>query len=168
MPPNHAFVRGWSKEWFIAKASEVGPATAEAAEQIMNTREHVQQGFNAVMGVLRLANVYSPQRLERACQRATYFKSATFKAIKAILEQNLDKQTFLPLPVQNQPPSFMKTSRDLNITSTSKKKGKPLCISKMLLSNSNLCGSQPWPSPCRDGYREVISVIWLLKSSLHF
>jgi transposase len=104
MPPNHAFVKGWSKEWFIAKASEVGPATAEAIAQVMNNREHVQQGFNAAMGVLRLARVYSPQRLEQACQRASYFKSATFNAIKTILERNLDKQTFLPLPVsQNSP-----------------------------------------------------------------
>jgi len=104
MPPNHAFVKGWSKEWFIAKAAEIGPATAEAAVQIMNARDHVQQGFNAVMGVLRLAKVHSPQRLEKACQRATYFKSASFKAIKVILEQHLDKQTLLPLPVQNLPP----------------------------------------------------------------
>jgi transposase len=104
MPPNHAFVKGWSKEWFIAKASEVGPATAEAAAQIMNAREHVQQGFNAVMGLLRFVKVYSPQRVEKACQRATYFKSATLRVIKTILEQHLDKQTFLPLPVQNQPP----------------------------------------------------------------
>jgi transposase len=104
MPPNHAFVKGWSKEWFIAKASEIGPATAEATSQIMNRREHAQQGFNAVMGVLRLAKVYSPQRLERACQRATYYKSTTLKAIKTILEQHLDNQTFLPLPTQNQPP----------------------------------------------------------------
>jgi transposase len=104
MPPKHAFVKGWSKEWFIAKAAEVGPATTEAVAQIMNNREHVQQGFNAAMGVLRLARVYSPLRLEQACQRATYFKSATFKAIKTILEQNLDKQTFLPLPAPQQSP----------------------------------------------------------------
>jgi transposase len=104
MPPSHAFVKGWSREWFIAKAAEIGPATAEAASQIMNSREHVQQGFNAVIGVLRLARVYSPQRVEKACQRATYFKSATFKAIKSILEQHLDKQTFLPLPGQKSVP----------------------------------------------------------------
>jgi transposase len=104
MPPNHAFVKGWSKEWFIARATEIGPATGEAAAHIMNAREHVQQGFNAVMGMLRLAKVYSPQRLEKACQRAMYFKSASLKSIKAILEQHLDKQTFLPLPVQPHEP----------------------------------------------------------------
>jgi hypothetical protein len=98
MPPSHAFVKGWTKEWFVAQASQVGPATAEAASQIMDKREHIQQGFNAVMGLLRLVKVYSPQRLELACQRATYYKSTTFKTIKSILEQNLDKQSFLPLP----------------------------------------------------------------------
>lgn len=104
MPPSHAFVKGWSKEWFIAKASEIGPATAEAAVQVMNAREHVQQGFNAVMGMLRLARVYSPQRLEKACQRATYFRASSLKAIKTILEQHLDKQTFLPLAVKQYEP----------------------------------------------------------------
>ncbi len=103
MPPNHAFVKGWSKEWFIAKASEIGPATADAIVQIMNAREHVQQGFNAALGVLRLAKTASPQRLESACQRATYFKSASYKTIKSILDQHLDKQVFLPLPQERNP-----------------------------------------------------------------
>jgi transposase len=104
MPPNHAFVHGWSKEWFIAKAAEIGPATVDVATQIMAAREHVQQGFNAIMGILRLAKVYSPQRLEKACQRAVYFKSTTIKAIKAILDQHLDKQTYLTFPVPPQEP----------------------------------------------------------------
>jgi len=98
MPPNHAFVKGWSKEWFIAKATEIGPATAEAVAHIMSAREHVQQGFNAAMGLLRLAKTATPQRLENACQRAAYFKATSLKTIKSILEQHLDKQVFLPLP----------------------------------------------------------------------
>ncbi len=104
MPPNHAFVKGWSKEWFIAKAAEIGSATIDAVAKIMMSREHVQQGFNAALGVLRLAKVYSPQRLESACQRALYFKSVTFRSIKSILEQHLDKQAFLPLNTVPQPP----------------------------------------------------------------
>jgi transposase len=104
MPPSHAFVAGWSKEWFIAKAAEIGPATIDVVATIMSAREHVQQGFNAAMGVLRLAKVHSPQRLERACQRAIYYQSATFRVIKSILEQHLDKQTFLPLKASSQAP----------------------------------------------------------------
>jgi transposase len=107
MPSNHAFVKGWSKEWFVAKASEIGPATADAIVQIMNAREHVQQGFNAAMGLLRLAKIVSSQRLENACQRAGYFKSTSLKTIKSILDQHLDKQVFLPLPLEHAPPPLM-------------------------------------------------------------
>lgn len=107
MPPNHAFVKGWSKEWFVAKASEIGPATAEAVVQIMNARKHVQQGFNAAMGVFRLAKIHSPERLEIACQRAGYFKCASFKTIKSILDQHLDKQVFLPLSQEQNPPPLL-------------------------------------------------------------
>jgi transposase len=104
MPPNHAFVKGWSKEWFMAQAMIVGPATADAVAHIMKAREHVQQGFNAALGLLRLAKTYSPQRLENACHRAGIFKSQTLQAIKSILERELDKQNVLPFPPEQQPP----------------------------------------------------------------
>ena len=76
MPPSHAFVKGWSKEWFIAKATadrsgnrRSGLADHEAEETMFS------RALTPSMGVLRLAKVYSPQRLEKACQRATYYKS---------------------------------------------------------------------------------------------
>ena len=111
MPPNHAFVKGWSQQWFINKASEIGPATAEAVKQIMAARKHVQQGFNAARGVLCLAKSHTPDRLEKACQRALHFKTVSYRTIKAILDQHLDKQTFLPLPATHQEPLLHKNIR---------------------------------------------------------
>ena len=111
MPPNHAFVKGWSQQWFIFKAGEIGPATAEAVKQIMAAREHVQQGFNAALGVLRLAKTHTPDRLEKACQRALHFKTVSYQTLKAILDQHLDEQTFLPLPATNQEPLFHENIR---------------------------------------------------------
>jgi transposase len=111
MPSNHAFVKGWSQQWFIFKAGEIGPATAEAVKQIMAAREHVQQGYNAAFGVLRLAKTHTPDRLERACQRALHFKTVSYRTLKAILDQHLDKQTFLPLPEQNYEPIFHENIR---------------------------------------------------------
>ena len=95
MPPNHRFVRGWSKEWFIKKATEVGPCTAQAVEMVMARRRHVQQGFNSAMGVLNLARKYSPQRLEAAAARALYYRGVSYRSLCAILEQNLDKQALV-------------------------------------------------------------------------
>lgn len=118
MPKTHAFVKGWSQEWFIGKASEIGPATAETVKRIMVARQHVQQGFNAALGVLNLARVYTPQRLEQACQRALHFNTATYRTLRSILDQNLDKQLFLPLAQPQQQPVFHENIRGPNYYAT--------------------------------------------------
>lgn len=92
MPPEHRFVRGWSKSYFIFEAGKIGAATAEAVKQIMEFKEHAQQGYNTAMGILRFAKVYSKERVENACKRALYFKSISYRSIKSILEQELDKE----------------------------------------------------------------------------
>jgi len=102
MPSNHRFVKGWSPEWFLFKAGEIGEACGEVVNGIMKNKHHVQQGFNAAMGVLQLAKVYSPERLESACKRAKYYKSFSLKALKSILSQNLDQQLLLFEPKQQQ------------------------------------------------------------------
>lgn len=92
MPPEHAFVRGWSKEYFIGEGAKVGAATAEALKQTMQRQQHVQQGFNAAMGILRLAKAYGSQRVEKACERALHFGTPAYRSIKSILDQNLEQQ----------------------------------------------------------------------------
>lgn len=94
MPPEHAYVKGWSSRYFIFEAGKIGSATAEAVKITMSRQEHAQQGFNAALGILRMAKVYSEERLEKACERALYFKSASYGNIKSILEQCLDKQPY--------------------------------------------------------------------------
>lgn len=94
MPPEHRFVRGWSKVWFLSEATKIGPSTAEAIQITMERQKHVEQGYNAALGILRFARGYSPQRLENACLRALHFKNASYRTIKAILEQHLDEEPF--------------------------------------------------------------------------
>jgi transposase len=94
MPPNHRFVKGWSKEWFIHKAEAIGKNTTEAVKVIMERRNHPQQGFNSALGVLNLAQKYSPQRLEAAAARALYYRGVTYQSLRSILERKLD---ILPL-----------------------------------------------------------------------
>jgi hypothetical protein len=91
MPPNHRFVRGWSEEWFIHKAEEIGPSTMEAVKIIMKRRKHPQQGFNSALGILNLAKKYNPDRLERAAMRAIRFNHPSLRSIRSILEHQLDE-----------------------------------------------------------------------------
>jgi hypothetical protein len=92
MPPNHRYVKGWSPEWFIDRASKIGIATAEVAQLIMKRHRHPQQGFNSVMGLINLVKQYTGPRVEAASRRAIRFRSVSYRSIKSILEKNLDKE----------------------------------------------------------------------------
>jgi hypothetical protein len=96
MPSNHRIVRGWSPEWLISRAEKFGSATKETAELILKKRNHPQQGFHSVLGLLNLAKKFTPQRLEKAAQRALHYQCPTYTSIKTILEQGLDKEDVTP------------------------------------------------------------------------
>jgi transposase len=98
MPSNHRFVRGWSCEWFVSRAGQIGIATAEAAQQIMKRHRHPQQGFNSVMGILNLVKQYPAARVEAASRRAIRFRSVSYRTIRTILEKNLDKERHPNVP----------------------------------------------------------------------
>ena len=51
--------------------------------------------LRAAQGVIRLKKKYGAERLEKACFRAMAFNSASYKAIKAILEKKLDEEALL-------------------------------------------------------------------------
>ena len=82
----------------MSQAQEIGPSTVNVVERLMKRVEHVQQSFNAALGLLRLARAYTPQRLECACGIALNYKSVTTGVIKNILEQHLDKKVPFPTP----------------------------------------------------------------------
>lgn len=91
MPQEHQYVKGWSKPYFLEQGKKIGPATMEVIKRTLERHPHVQQGFNACMGILRFAQVYSKERLEKACERALYFNIAFGSHIKAILDQKLEQ-----------------------------------------------------------------------------
>jgi transposase len=92
MPPSHRFVRGWSAEWFISRAAQIGIATSEAVQIILKRHKHPQQGFNSAMGILNLVKQYTAPRVEAASRRAVRFRCVNYRSIRNILEKNLDKE----------------------------------------------------------------------------
>ena len=51
--------------------------------------------LRAAQGLIRLKTKYGGERLEKACFRAMAFNSASYKAIKAILEKKLDEEALV-------------------------------------------------------------------------
>lgn len=92
MPEEHQKYIQWNGQRFIEWAEKVGPYTVSAVKSILNSRKVEQQGYKACMGLLKLADNYSPQRLEAACKRAlSYTPHPSLKSVKNILVTGQDK-----------------------------------------------------------------------------
>jgi transposase len=58
-------------------------------EEIMARKTHPEQGYRSCLGIIRLAKKY-PQRLEKACQRASLCQAFSYQSVKSILRSGLD------------------------------------------------------------------------------
>lgn len=94
LPQSHREYRAWSPSRLSTWAETIGPNTRKLIEEIMKHRSHPQQGFRACLGLLRLAKLYSAQRLETACARALHIKTYSYKSVHSILKNGLDQQPF--------------------------------------------------------------------------
>lgn len=104
MPANHKFMnqyKGWDCEYFMNQSKLIGQATTFAIDHILKSRTFIEQSYNSCLGVLRLAKVYTPQRLENACALVQHAAKINYGLIERILKNNMDKQDFNP---KNPPP----------------------------------------------------------------
>ena len=77
-------------------AGKIGPNTGMVVSAILSGYKVEQQGYKSCLGLLKLADKYSPQRLEGACTRAlTFTPRPSLKNIQAILASGQDR-----LPVE--------------------------------------------------------------------
>lgn len=81
----------WTPVRLVAWAQKTGEATAELVDAILRSRPHPQQGFRSCLGLLRLGEGYSPERLEAACRRALGIGSPSYQSVKSILRSGLDQ-----------------------------------------------------------------------------
>lgn len=91
MPPAHQNYLEWTPSRIVSWAEKTGPATAELVQRIIDSRTHPEQAYRSCLGILRLEKHYSQQRLENACLRALKFGALSFKALRNILENGLDR-----------------------------------------------------------------------------
>jgi transposase len=92
MPKGHQEYAEWTPERLIRWAGKNGPQTAAMTEVILSSRQHAQQAFRSAMGLISLAKMYTPQRLEAACELALEGGATSYKSVKSILASGLDQQ----------------------------------------------------------------------------
>ena len=90
-PRAHREWGNWPPERLVGWAEKMGPKTAEVVAGILTRRTHPETGRRACLGLMRLAEKYSRERLEAASGRAMAIKSPTYKSVEAILKTGFDK-----------------------------------------------------------------------------
>lgn len=92
MPPEHQQYIKWNGERFIEWAAKIGKSTEIVIKAILGGYKVEQQGYKTCMGILKLSDKYSAERLENACKKAlSYTPRPSLKNIQAILSSGQDK-----------------------------------------------------------------------------
>ena len=92
MPEDHQKYLEWNGDRFRRWGAEIGPSTATVVNAVLASQRVEQQSYRSCMGLLKLADKYSPVRLENACTLAlSYTASPSYKNVKDILAAGRDK-----------------------------------------------------------------------------
>jgi hypothetical protein len=90
MPPSHLQYISWNGEKFLEEAEKIGGNTAMVIQIFLTGVREEKQSYKNCLSLLRLADKYSPEKLEAACAKAlSYTSNPSFKTIQAILKSGL-------------------------------------------------------------------------------
>ncbi|NJD04015.1 MAG: IS21 family transposase [Ruminiclostridium sp.] len=103
MPQDHQKYLEWDGDRFRKWAKQIGSNTHQVVNNILASGHVEQQAYRSCMGLLKLVDRYSTDRLETACKKAlSYTSSPSYKSIKNILIAGQDKpQESSPAPTHN-------------------------------------------------------------------
>ena len=92
MPPNHRKDVEWNGDRFRNWAAKFGENTLSVINIFLSNFKIEQQSYKSCRALLHLADKYSAQRLEAACEKAfTYTSRPSLKSIQSILKSGQDK-----------------------------------------------------------------------------
>jgi transposase len=89
-PKSHQAHLEWTPLRIVNWARTIGPNTARLFERILEDKPHPEMGYRACLGIIRLADEYTPARMESAAQLALTTGACRYQSIKSILKNSLD------------------------------------------------------------------------------
>ena len=102
-PKSHQAHLEWPPSRMVNWARSIGPNTAQLFERILNEKPHPEMGYRSCLGIIRLAQQYSRQRMEAAAERALLAQACRYQSVKSILKNSLDVVPLSP-PLPGSPP----------------------------------------------------------------
>jgi transposase len=93
------------------QAQSIGPATLSAVQELLS--HPVIDKTGCAGRLLRLAQAHTPERLERACERAARFGDTSYPTLKRILAERLEQEPAAPAARAPLATTFARTAREL-------------------------------------------------------
>jgi len=103
-PKSHRAHLEWTPSRMVQWAQTIGPNTARLFERIMADKPHPEMGYRGCLGIIRLAQKYSAQRVEAASERALLTGACRYKSVESILRNSLDQSPPSSPPPASTPP----------------------------------------------------------------
>jgi transposase len=92
MPPSHQKYLEWTPDRILHYAEKYGQSVKALIQKVMDSRRFAEQAYKSCLGIIRLENKYSAERLNLACQRALEYRAYSYQSVVNILQKGLDKQ----------------------------------------------------------------------------
>jgi transposase len=103
-PRSHRAHLEWTPSRMVRWAETIGPNTARLFERIMHDKPHPEMGYRGCLGIIRLAEKYSGQRVEAASGRALLTGACRYTSVESILRNSLDQVPPFSPPSASTPP----------------------------------------------------------------
>jgi transposase len=91
-PKSHQQHLAWPPSRLLHWAQSAGPSTAQLFKTILESKPHPEMGYRSCLGILRLGQRYSNQRVEAAAERALATGACSYQSVKSMLQRGLDRQ----------------------------------------------------------------------------
>jgi transposase len=104
-PRSHRAHLEWTPSRMVHWAATIGPNTARSFERIMADKPHPEMGYRSCLGIIRLAQKYSMERVEAAAERALLTGACRYKSVESILRNSLDRVPATAPSPPNAPPT---------------------------------------------------------------
>ena len=92
-PASHKAHLEWTPSRIINWSKSKGGATGTFIEQLLSSKPHPEQGYRSALGVIRLADKYGPERLNKACEKALSLGSINYQTVKNMLKNCMEAIT---------------------------------------------------------------------------
>lgn len=86
-PQQHRAMVDQSIERLIERGEHIGASVAQVLREQFNKKVHPEEALRSAQGILRMAQDFSSEQLERACKRALELRTHSFRAVRNLITQ---------------------------------------------------------------------------------